>query len=55
VEGNKMLNMQLTNNKLIDRAVKMVMEQLKIADYEHAKRLLQEYGSVKKLLNNYHP
>lgn len=55
VEGNKMVHMQLTNNKLIDRAVKMVMEHLKITDYELAKRLLQEYGSVKKLLNNYHP
>ena len=52
VEDNKMVNMQLTNNKLIDRAVKMVMEHLNLPDYGKAKELLLKYGSVKKLLEN---
>jgi len=48
VEDNKMVNMQLTNEKLIDRGVKMLMERLKLNDYEAAKQLLLKYGSVKK-------
>jgi N-acetylmuramic acid 6-phosphate etherase len=48
VEDNKMVNMQLTNDKLIDRGVKMLMERLQETDYEKAKQLLLKYGSVKK-------
>jgi N-acetylmuramic acid 6-phosphate etherase len=48
VEDNKMVNMQLTNEKLIDRGVKMLMERLKWTDYDKTKRLLLQYGSVKK-------
>lgn len=48
VEDNRMVNMQLTNSKLVDRGVKMVMERLKMTDYEAAKELLIKYGSVKK-------
>jgi len=48
VEDNKMVNMQLTNEKLIDRGVKMLMERLKRNDYEKTKHLLLKYGSVKK-------
>lgn len=48
VEDNKMVHMQLTNEKLIDRGVKMLMERLKLSDYEGAKKLLLKYGSVKK-------
>ena len=48
VEDNKMVNMQLTNEKLIDRGVKMLMERLKRNDYEKTKELLLKYGSVKK-------
>lgn len=48
VEDNKMVNMQLTNNKLIDRGTKMLMEKTGIKDYEKAKELLLKYGSVKK-------
>ncbi|HJZ40576.1 MAG TPA: N-acetylmuramic acid 6-phosphate etherase [Bacteroidales bacterium] len=48
VEDNRMVNMQLTNNKLIDRGTHMVMEQLKLADYEKARELLLRAGSVKK-------
>ncbi len=48
VEDNRMVNMQLTNEKLIDRGVKMLMERLKVTDYKKAKKLLLKYGSVKK-------
>lgn len=48
VEDNKMVNMQLTNEKIVDRGVKMVMERLQINDYNKAKELLLKYGSVKK-------
>ncbi len=48
VEDNKMVNMQLTNDKIIDRGVRMLMEKLQNKDYEAAKELLLKYGSVKK-------
>lgn len=48
VEDNKMVNMQLTNDKLVDRGTKMLMERVKMPDYEKAKELLLKYGSVKK-------
>lgn len=48
VEDNKMVNMQLTNEKLVDRGVKMLMEKLKLTDYELARERLLRYGSVKK-------
>ena len=48
VEDNKMVNMQLTNDKLVDRGTKMLMERVKLTDYEKAKELLLKYGSVKK-------
>ena len=47
VEDNKMVNMQLSNEKLVDRGVKMLMEKTGEADYEQAKSLLLKYGSVK--------
>ncbi len=48
VEDNKMVNMQLSNVKLVDRGVKMLMDKLKITEYEVAKDLLLKHGSVKK-------
>jgi len=48
VEDNKMVNMQLTNEKLVDRGIKMVMENAGITDYEKARELLLKHGSVKK-------
>ena len=51
VEDNKMVNMQLTNEKLVDRGVKMLMERLQLTDYEKTKQLLLQYGSVKKQQN----
>lgn len=47
VKGNRMVDMQLSNNKLIDRGTKMVMEELK-TDYETANELLKRFGSVRK-------
>jgi N-acetylmuramic acid 6-phosphate etherase len=54
VEDNKMVNMQLTNDKLIDRGVKMLMEKIRSDDYEAAKELLLKTGSVKKAIESYH-
>lgn len=48
VEDNRMVNMQLNNEKLRDRGVKMLMEKTGIAAYDEAKKLLEQYGSVKK-------
>lgn len=50
VEDNRMVNMQLTNEKLVDRGVKMLMLKSGITNYEKAKSLLLQYGSVKKAL-----
>lgn len=54
VEDNKMVNMQLSNEKLVDRGVKMLMEKVKLRDYDKAKTILLKYGSVKKAVENYH-
>jgi N-acetylmuramic acid 6-phosphate etherase len=48
VKGNKMVDMQLTNNKLVDRGTKMLMKNTGMADYETAKDLLLKHGSVRK-------
>jgi N-acetylmuramic acid 6-phosphate etherase len=48
VEDTRMVNMQLTNSKLIDRGTHMLMNQTGITDYLLAKDLLLKYGSVKK-------
>jgi len=47
VKGNRMVDMQLSNNKLIDRGTRMVMEALGVG-YDEANALLKEYGSVRK-------
>ena len=47
VQDNKMVDMQLSNEKLVDRGTKMVMEALG-KDYEHAKQLLLRHGSVRE-------
>ena len=51
VKGNKMIDMQLSNNKLVDRGTKMVMNQLNV-DYETANELLLKYGSVRKAVDS---
>jgi N-acetylmuramic acid 6-phosphate etherase len=50
VEDNRMVNMQLSNEKLVDRGVKMLMLRSGVSDYEQAKELLLTHGSVKKAL-----
>lgn len=52
VKGNKMVDMQLSNNKLVDRAEKMLMNELKIS-LEEAKKLLQKHKSVRKSIENF--
>lgn len=53
VKGNKMVDMQLSNHKLVDRGAKMVMKNTGITDYEKAKSMLLEHGSVRKATDNY--
>jgi N-acetylmuramic acid 6-phosphate etherase len=50
VEDNKMVNMQLSNDKLVDRGTKMLMERSGLTDYSEARELLLSQGSVKKAL-----
>ncbi|MBA4166933.1 MAG: N-acetylmuramic acid 6-phosphate etherase [Chitinophagaceae bacterium] len=52
VEGNSMVNMQLTNAKLVERGTRMVMEQTGISDAITARQLLIKYGSVKKAIES---
>ena len=50
VKGNKMVDMQLTNDKLIDRGVRMIMEELKVGE-KKAQSLLKKFGSVRKAIS----
>lgn len=52
VRGNKMVDMQLTNLKLVDRGSRMVKNELNIS-YEEARELLLKYGSVRKAVDAY--
>ena len=52
VKGNKMVNMQLSNAKLVDRGTRMVVDELGLS-YDEAKRLLLMHGSVKKAVDAY--
>jgi N-acetylmuramic acid 6-phosphate etherase len=51
VKGNKMIDMQLANQKLIERGVKMIVQELGVSE-EKAKFLLEKYGSVRKAIEN---
>lgn len=51
VKGNKMVDMKLSNNKLIARGVKMVMHELNV-DKETATQLINKTGSVRKAIEN---
>jgi N-acetylmuramic acid 6-phosphate etherase len=51
VKGNKMVDMQLTNNKLVDRGVKMIMNEISVS-YQEAEQLLSQYGSVRKAVES---
>jgi N-acetylmuramic acid 6-phosphate etherase len=48
VKGNKMVDMQLSNHKLVDRGTQMVMKNTGLLDYDFAKELLLKHGSVRK-------
>jgi N-acetylmuramic acid 6-phosphate etherase len=52
VKGNKMVDMQLSNDKLIDRGIKMIMGEIPVS-YEVASELLKEYGSVRKAVDHF--
>lgn len=50
VKDNKMVDMQLSNNKLIDRGTRMIMEELRVTE-EEADVLLKKFGSVRKAID----
>jgi len=52
VKGNRMVDMQLSNNKLIKRGVQMLVNELDVT-YEEARTLLDKYGSVRNAVDNY--
>ena len=52
VKGNRMVNMQLTNQKLIDRGTRMVAEELNLP-YNQSRHLLLMYGSVQEAVEAY--
>ena len=52
VKGNKMVDMQLSNNKLVDRGVKMIMSEIPVS-YEKASELLSQHGSVRKAVESF--
>lgn len=52
VKGNKMVDMQLSNVKLVNRAVRMVMDELQV-DQQQAEALVAQYGSVREVLKHY--
>ncbi len=53
VKGNRMVDMQLTNMKLVDRGARMIEEELNMDDYQLAKRLLLKYNSVRNAVEAY--
>jgi len=52
VKGNRMVDMQLSNNKLVDRGAKMIQEEIPV-DYDTALELLKKYGSVRSAVQNF--
>ena len=50
VKGNKMVDMQLSNHKLVDRAVRMVMDEISV-DETMAKDLIKNHGNVRNAIN----
>lgn len=53
VVGNRMIDMQLSNNKLVDRGSRMVMESTGV-DYAKAQDLLLKHGSVREAIASFH-
>ena len=52
IKGNKMVDMQLSNKKLVERGEKMLVSELKI-DHKKASILLEKYGNVRNAIKNY--
>lgn len=52
IKGNKMVDMQLSNNKLVDRGTKMIMKEINVSEAE-AQTLLDKYKSVRLAIQNY--
>ena len=52
VKGNKMVDMQLSNNKLVDRGIKMIMKELQVS-IEEAQKLLETHKNVRSAIQNY--
>lgn len=52
VKGNKMIDIQMTNNKLLDRAIRILMKELSV-DYKTAKNLLEKHQSIRKACKNH--
>lgn len=52
VKGNKMVDMQLSNNKLVDRGTRMLQQELNL-NYKEAEKLLKKHGSVRKAIENF--
>jgi N-acetylmuramic acid 6-phosphate etherase len=52
VKGNKMVDMQLSNNKLVDRGIKMIISDIAVS-YEEAAVLLEKFKSVRNAVDNY--
>lgn len=52
IKGNKMVDMQLSNNKLVDRGTRMIMDELHITESE-AQCLLDKHQNVRKAIQNY--
>ena len=52
IKGNKMIDVQMTNVKLVDRAVRILMEELDI-DKRTAAKLLEEYKSIRAAIKNF--
>lgn len=50
IKGNKMIDMQLSNNKLVDRGTRMIMQQSGLS-YDHAQQALLKHGSVRAVLD----
>lgn len=53
VKGNKMVDMQLTNNKLFSRGIRIIMDETGLST-QAAEELLEKYGSVRKAIENSH-
>ena len=52
VKGNKMVDMMLSNSKLIDRGIRFVADELKVS-YKESKNMIKKYNSVRKAIKEY--